>query len=93
MGKKYDVLLLGYYGFGNLGDELLAEAAVSLLREAGVAQSRIAILSSAPADSEERFGVVSFNPRPHGEVTKASSDSPTLLLGGGGHFHDSTNLR
>lgn len=93
MGKKYDVLLLGYYGFGNLGDELLAEAAVSLLREAGVAQSRIAILSSAPADSEERFGVVSFNRWRLGEVTKACSESRTLLLGGGGLFQDSTSLR
>ena len=93
MKKEFDVLLLGYYGFGNLGDELLAEAAVALLCEAGVKRERIAILSASPADSEKKLGVRAFDRWKVSAVVKACAKSRTLLLGGGGLFQDSTSLR
>ncbi len=93
MKKDFDVLLLGYYGFGNLGDELLAEASVHLLHECGVARERIAILSAAPPDSEKRLGIRAFNRWKIGEMSAACSNSRTLLLGGGGLFQDATSLR
>ncbi|MDO4560493.1 MAG: polysaccharide pyruvyl transferase CsaB [bacterium] len=93
MKKEFDVLLLGYYGFGNLGDELLAEAAVALLREAGVKRERIAVLSASPADSEKKLGVRAFNRWKMSAAVKACAKSRTLLLGGGGLFQDSTSLR
>ena len=93
MNKKFDVLLLGYYGFGNLGDELLAEAAVSLLTECGIPKNRIAVLSSLPAQSAQRLGIAAFNRWSLKDIARACSASKVLMLGGGGLFQESTSLR
>lgn len=93
MTKKYDVLLAGYYGFGNLGDELLARSAVDLLRRAGVAPGRVAILSAAPRKTSEELGLAVFNRWNFLEIYRALQNSRTLLLGGGGLFQDSTSVR
>lgn len=93
MTKKYDVLLAGYYGFGNLGDELLARSATGLLRQAGIAPERIAILSAEPRNTSEELGLTAFNRWDFFEVYRALQSSRTLLLGGGGLFQDSTSVR
>ena len=93
MKKSFDVLLLGYYGFGNLGDELLCEAALSLLASHGVAKERVALLSATPRESESKFGVRAFNRWSIREILRACSASKSLLLGGGGLFQDSTSAR
>lgn len=93
MKKEFDVLLLGYYGFGNLGDELLCEASLRLLASCGVPRERAAVLSADPRLSEERYGVRAFNRWSLRELRRACSASATLLLGGGGLFQDSTSAR
>lgn len=93
MKRAFDILLLGYYGFGNLGDELLVEAAVSLLTDAGVDRGRIALLSAAPSESERKFGIKAFNRWSLKDVFKACASAWMLMLGGGGLFQESTSLR
>ena len=91
--KKYDVLAAGYYGFGNLGDELLAASVVSQLGAAGVDRRRIALLSANPAVEASAQGVDCFDRWKPGEVFNAMHSSRTLLLGGGGLFQDSTSVK
>ncbi|MDO5115081.1 MAG: polysaccharide pyruvyl transferase CsaB [Synergistaceae bacterium] len=93
MEREFDVLLLGYYGFGNLGDELLAEAAVSLLESGGVKRERIALLSAKAAESEKKFGLRAFDRWSLAALRRGCVSSRTLLLGGGGLFQDSSSLR
>ena len=93
MEKEFDVLLLGYYGFGNLGDELLCEASLRLLASCGVPKERVALLSAAPRESEERYGVRAFDRWSLREIWRACAASRSLLLGGGGLFQDSTSAR
>ncbi|MBR4400946.1 MAG: polysaccharide pyruvyl transferase CsaB [Synergistes sp.] len=93
MKKVFDVLLTGYYGFGNFGDELLAEASKEILVRCGTDPDRIALLSADPAESERKFGVKAFDRWKLSEVIKACRQSRILLLGGGGLFQDSTSLR
>ena len=93
MKKDFDVLLLGYYGFGNLGDELLCEASLRLLASCGVPKERTALLSASPNESEEKYGVRAFNRWSLREIRRACSASRSLLLGGGGLFQDSTSIR
>ncbi len=93
MKKEFDVLLLGYYGFGNLGDELLCEASLGLLAASGVARERVAVLSASPRESEERYGVRAFDRWSIRDVCHACAVSRLLLLGGGGLFQDSTSIR
>ena len=91
--KKYDVLAAGYYGFGNLGDELLAASVVAQLDAAGVDRRRIALLSADPAAESASQGVDCFNRWRMEEVFSAMHSSRTLLLGGGGLFQDSTSVK
>lgn len=93
MKKEFDVLLLGYYGFGNLGDELLCEASLRLLASCGVPKERAALLSADPRGSEEKFGVRAFDRWSLREIRRACAASRSLLLGGGGLFQDSTSAR
>ena len=87
------MLLCGYYGFGNLGDELLAKALIDLLLETGLEREELALLSSAPEDSRRSLGIDAFDRWSFREVAGALRRSRTLLLGGGGLFQDITSLR
>jgi polysaccharide pyruvyl transferase CsaB len=91
--RELDVVLCGYYGFGNLGDELLAKALVELLCLSGVDRDRIGVLSASPDQTAGELGVRSedrWSPR---SVFRFLSSSRTLLLGGGGLFQDVTSLK
>lgn len=90
MARRYKVLLCGYYGMGNAGDELLAAASISLLERCGVPRQRIAMLSGNLAESERVHGVAAFARRELKSVVRAARASETLLLGGGGIFQDSS---
>lgn len=93
MTKEFAVLLAGYYGFGNLGDELLAQSLVGLLEKAGVARKRVAILSASPRRTSEELDIAAFDRWKFMEVCGAIKRSQTLLFGGGGLFQDSTSAR
>lgn len=93
MTRRFDVLLAGYYGFGNLGDELLAESAVSYLQKAGVKQDRIAILTATPGETSKKLAIQAFDRWKITEILKAMKKSRSLLLGGGGLFQDATSSR
>ena len=91
--REFRVALCGYYGFGNLGDEMLAEALLAALENFGVPRSEAILLSASPEYSARAHGVRSaprWSPR---EVFRALRSSETLLFGGGGLFQDVTSPR
>ena len=45
--RTYKAALIGYYGFTNLGDELLLKASHDMLARAGIKSSEILILSNS----------------------------------------------
>ena len=91
--KRYDVLAVGYYGFGNLGDELLASAVVKGLTGSGVPRERIALLSASPRETSKTLDVDAFDRWKLSSIVGAMKQSRSLLLGGGGLFQDSTSAR
>ncbi len=91
--KDFRVALCGYYGYGNLGDELLAEALVSLLEKEGIGRERIIILSNVPQETKARLKTAVVNRNSPLAVWKALRKAETFLLGGGGLFQDSTSFR
>jgi polysaccharide pyruvyl transferase CsaB len=92
--RSFDVLLAGYYGFGNLGDELLASGTVDFLVRAGIKRGRIAILSKRPRESERMLGIDAFDRGLFsGSLNKALSSSRSLFIAGGGIFQDVTSVR
>ncbi|MDR1510289.1 MAG: polysaccharide pyruvyl transferase CsaB [Synergistaceae bacterium] len=91
--KAFDVLLAGYFGFGNLGDELLAEAAVKNLSSCGIPPERISILSNRPSESLANFGISSFDRWKITDIARALDMSRSMLFAGGGLFQDTTSVR
>jgi polysaccharide pyruvyl transferase CsaB len=91
--KVFDVLLAGYFGFGNLGDELLAESAVKNLAECGVPREKISILSGRPAESRANFGISSFDRWKITDVSRALDMSRCVIFPGGGIFQDTTSVK
>ena len=91
--RRYRVAVAGYYGFGNLGDELLAEAAIAALLRCGVDRDEIVLMSAAPEKSRQKFGLACVNRWKVFQVCRTLRQSETLLLGGGGLFQDVSSLR
>ncbi len=86
------VLLSGYYGFGNLGDEALLAVIVAEVRRrhAGIT---IDVLSGDPAGTARDFGV-SVTPRADlRAVRKAIGRADVVVSGGGGLLQNATSLR
>lgn len=86
------VLLSGYYGFGNLGDEALLEVILRRLRGRfpGV---ELEVLSAAPAVTTRSFGVPAARRWPWTSVRQAVARADVVVSGGGGLLQNATSLR
>lgn len=93
MMRRYKAALLGYYGFGNLGDELLLQACIDILGRQGISRDKIIVLSNNPTETSENFHVDSCNRWKIREVIHAFRMSDALVLGGGGLFQDTTSVK
>ncbi|PKL03001.1 MAG: hypothetical protein CVV55_01590, partial [Synergistetes bacterium HGW-Synergistetes-2] len=91
--REFRVALCGYYGFGNLGDELLAEALIAALERWGIKRGEMAMFSASPKESARAHGVCSVSRWSPRAVFRILRRSETFLLGGGGLFQDVTSLR
>ncbi|MDR1580456.1 MAG: polysaccharide pyruvyl transferase family protein [Synergistaceae bacterium] len=91
--RSFDVLLAGYFGFSNLGDELLAEAAVDNLTIMGVSRERMAILTNNIDYTASRLGIKAFSRWNPASVLGALGTSRTLIFPGGGIFQDASSAR
>lgn len=90
--KRYDVVLSGYYGFDNFGDEMILDTIITSLRERRPG-TEIAVLSRKPQKTIECFDVDAydrFNPLVSQKVLKQCS---TFVNGGGTLFTDITSTR
>lgn len=93
------VTLVGYYGFGNTGDEALLDAIVSTLHEAwqartgGVEPLEIGVLSARPEETRRSYpleAIPRFSPL---QVLRQLRRSDLVLSGGGTLLQDKTSLR
>lgn len=91
--RRYKAAILGYYGFGNLGDELLLQACLEILEKHGIEREKIIVLSNNPSETSENFHVDSVNRWKFREVSAAFRESEKLILGGGGLFQDSSSIK
>jgi polysaccharide pyruvyl transferase CsaB len=86
------VLLSGYYGFGNLGDEALLEVIVEQLRRRFPA-SRLEVLSATPQTTSAAYGVATTPRWDWRAVRAAIGRADVVLSGGGGLLQNGTSLR
>jgi polysaccharide pyruvyl transferase CsaB len=85
-------LLSGYYGFGNLGDEMLLEVIVAELRRR-YPLAAIEILSETPEQTVKELKVEAVPRMDLSAVKKAIDGADILLSGGGGLLQNATSLK
>ena len=86
------MLVSGYYGFGNLGDEAILEELTNELKKL-VLPEHIIVLSNDPENTKRTFGVQSISRwQPMGLVALLRRTS-LFISGGGGLFQDATGIK
>ena len=86
----YDLVLSGYYGYNNSGDDALLTALLkSLGKEAP--DLDVVVLSARPQDTRERFGVDAKNRFSPFAVRNSLKNSRMLVNGGGNLIQDITS--
>lgn len=81
------VVLGGYFGFENLGDDAILLSEVSFLKENGF-EPIVLTNKGKPI-----FGVKGINRTSIKEILKLKGEFSTFILGGGGLFQDKTSFR
>ncbi len=89
-GRNGGVLLSGWYGGGNVGDEAVLAALVQMLRERNP-DLPIAALSVNPKQTARLHGIKAFKRSPL-QVRAALTACDTFALGGGGTVQDVTSV-
>ncbi len=82
------MVLSGYYGFGNLGDEALLSGLVDGLRQRGLEP---VVLSADPSATRKALAVPAYHR--YGGLPAALLGSQALVSGGGGLLQDKTSAR
>lgn len=83
------VVISGYYGFHNSGDEAMLHAMLQALK-AAVPGLEATVLSRDPAYTARQFGVRSVSRDDIGQVWRAIKGADLLISGGGGLLQDVT---
>jgi polysaccharide pyruvyl transferase CsaB len=86
------VLLSGYYGFGNLGDEALLEVIVDRIRRR-LPQVQLDVLSATPRETAAQFGVDATPRWEMRAVRAALARADAVVSGGGGLLQSATSVR
>lgn len=88
----YNILISGYYGFNNIGDESILRAVVDRLKDK-LPDIDITVLSQSPETTAEKYGVKSVNRKSPKDILKAVSRCDLLISGGGSLLQDVTSKK
>jgi len=90
--KQKNVVISGYYGFGNAGDEAILSSILAAFKKEAP-EFKLTILSINPSLTEEEHSVSSVHRyRPAG-LLKTLWNCNLLISGGGGLLQDTTSIR
>ncbi len=84
------LLLSGYYGFGNTGDEAILEAVVAGIRRS-IPEAELCVLSADPTATAQRHGLEAANRWDVAAQLRQIRMADALIQGGGGLYQDSTS--
>ncbi|SMF67018.1 polysaccharide pyruvyl transferase CsaB [Paenibacillus uliginis N3/975] len=88
------IVISGYYGFKNSGDEAVLKSILTALEEQGKAAGIMiepVVLSIDPEWTSKMYGVRSVHRMQLGEVRRAIKESDGLISGGGSLLQDATS--
>lgn len=87
-----NIVVSGYYGFGNAGDEAMLAAMIEALTDIEP-NLRITVISGNPDDTKRRHGVNAVYRLNYPEIVKVMARSQLLISGGGSLLQDVTSDR
>lgn len=87
------IVVLGYYGFGNLGDEAILATLCQDLEDLGVSREEIVVLSGNPQHTRGQHGVQALGRFEMGKLWRTLPSAHCLIAGGGSLFQDVTSKR
>ena len=90
--KRADVMISGYYGFGNMGDDSILETMIGKLRKYAP-DIKITALTRHPKENEKEFGVRCISRTNLLSIIREMRRSSVLISGGGSLFQDSTSSK
>lgn len=90
--RKYNVVMSGYYGFSNAGDDAILQSIHQSIREVSDEVS-VTVLSNNPEQTERLYGLESLPRFRVGAILKALRRCDALLSGGGSLLQDRTSTR
>lgn len=90
--EKYDVIISGYYGFRNIGDDAMLLAVINNLR-LYKDDIRLMVLSRDPAETKMTYGVDSINRVNLLHIFRIMKNARLFLYGGGNIIQDNTSTR
>lgn len=88
----YNILISGYYGFDNIGDESILRAVVNGMR-ARVPDCKLTVLSHDPAATREKYGVEAVDRMAPLDILRAVRRCDMLISGGGSLLQDVTSSK
>ena len=86
------IVISGYYGFGNAGDEAMLTAMIEALTDVDPTV-RITVISGCPDDTRRRHGVAAVYRLNYPEIIRAILGCDLLISGGGSLLQDVTSDR
>lgn len=89
---QYHVVMSGYYGFNNTGDEAIMLSMHKNIQSMGE-NYHITVLSKKPEETREKYGIEAVYRFGVRDVLYAIHDCDVLLSGGGSLLQDSTSTR
>jgi polysaccharide pyruvyl transferase CsaB len=87
-----EIVISGYYGFGNAGDEAMLAAMIEVLTDLE-SNLKITVISGNPDDTRLRHGVEAVYRLNYPEIIRALTKSDLLISGGGSLLQDVTSER
>ncbi|MDD2218011.1 MAG: polysaccharide pyruvyl transferase CsaB [Eubacteriales bacterium] len=88
----YKILISGYYGFNNIGDESILTAVVGSMREK-LDDVEITVLSHDPESTAEKYDINSCDRKSIPAILSAIRRCDLLVSGGGSLLQDTTSKR
>lgn len=89
--RKRKILISGYYGFDNLGDEAILEQIISELSRL-TSKDNIVVLSANPESTSSRYKVKAIARGDFAALFKELSEARLFVSGGGGLFQNTKSL-
>jgi len=87
-----EIVISGYYGFANAGDEAMLAAMIEVLTDLDP-NVKITVISGNPEDTKKRHGVAAVYRLNYPEIVRVLAKSDLLISGGGSLLQDVTSDR